>query len=74
MKVTEILHGFWVGTRTDHPKVKKSWLKIDKAIQTYIPEEHRQEFTVLLEDHCYAVEYGGFVAGFKTAMKLWKEL
>lgn len=74
MKIVEVLHSFWVGNRTEHPRTRRSWLELDKAIQEIIPAEQQESFTHMIEDHCYTVEYGGFVAGFKMATKLWREL
>lgn len=74
MKIIKALHSLWVGERVDHPKTKRSWLALDKAIAEAVPAEKQAAFTSMIEAHCYSVEYSGFLAGFKTAMKLWKEI
>lgn len=74
MKIIKVLHSFWVGNRTEYPKTQRSWLKLDKAIQETVPKEKQKTLTRIIEDHSNSVEYSGFVAGFKMATKLWREL
>ena len=33
MKIIEVLHSFWTGNRTESPRNRKSWVKIEKAIK-----------------------------------------
>ncbi|MZS94916.1 hypothetical protein [Blautia wexlerae] len=42
MKTTEILHGFWAGTHTASPEVRRSWQQISKTIEASVPEEQRK--------------------------------
>ena len=74
MKTTEILHGFWAGTHSASPEVRRSWQQISKTIEASVPEEQRQVLLQMMAEHCYIVERSGFAAGFKTAAELWKEL
>ena len=74
MKTTEILHGFWAGTHTASPEVRRSWQQISKTIEASVPEEQRKVLLQMMAEHCYIVEHSGFAAGFKTAAELWREL
>lgn len=70
MKIAEVLHSFWVWNRTEHPRTRRSWLELNKAIQEIVSAEQQENFIHMIEDHCYAAEYSGFVAGFKMDTKL----
>lgn len=48
----------------------KDW----KAIKEVVPQDKQEDFTRMIEDHSDSVEYSGFVAGFRIAAKLWREL
>lgn len=74
MKTTEVLHGFWAGTHTTSPEVRRSWQQVSKIIETSVSEEQKQVLLQMLAEHCYIVEHSGFTAGFKTATELWREL
>ena len=74
MKTTEILQGFWAGTHTASPEVRRSWQQISKTIEASVPEEQRQVLLQMMAEHCYIVEHSGFTAGFKTDTELWREL
>ena len=74
MKIIEVLHSFWTGNRTESPRNRKSWVKIEKALKEVVPQDKQEDFTRMIEDHSDSVEYSGFVAGFRIAAKLWREL
>lgn len=74
MKIMKVLHGYWVGSRYDSEKIKRSWKKIDTAVTDAVPEEKRKSFKLLLEEHCYKVEYQGFFAGFRMATEIWQQI
>lgn len=74
MKIIEVLHSFWTGNRTESSRNRKSWVKIEKAIKEVVPQDKQEDFTRMIEDHSDSVEYSGFVAGFRIAAKLWREL
>lgn len=65
MKIIEVLHSFWTGNRTESPRNRKSWVKIEKAIKEVVPQDKQEDFTRMIEDHSDSVEYSGFVAGFR---------
>lgn len=70
----EVLHSFWTGNRTESPRNRKSWGQLEKAIKEVVPQDKQEDFTRMIEDHSDSVEYSGFVAGFRIAAKLWREL
>lgn len=74
MKIIEILHSFWTGNRTENPRNRKSWVQLEKEIKETVPQDKQEILTRMIEDHSNSVEYSGFIAGFKIATKLWREL
>lgn len=75
MKIIESLYSFWIGERTETPRTRQSWIDLDKAMLELVSDEQiRQKLMQLIEDHCYAVECGGFTEGFRAGMKLAEEL
>lgn len=74
MKIIEVSHSFWTGNRTESPRNRKSWGQLEKAIKEVVPQDKQEDFTRMIEDHSDSVEYSGFVAGFRIAAKLWREL
>lgn len=74
MNILEVLHSYWVGERIDSPAIKDSWKQVDDAIKSSLSQDKQKSFTRLIEDHCYAVEYQGFLAGFRMATELWKKI
>ena len=55
-------------------KINQKLVKIEKAIKEVVPQDKQEDFTRMIEDHSDSVEYSGFVAGFRIAAKLWREL
>ena len=56
MKIIEVLHSFWTGNRTESPRNRKSWVKIEKAIKEVVPQDKQEDFTRMIEDHSDSVE------------------
>lgn len=48
MKIIEVLHSFWTGNRTESPRNRKSWVKIEKAIKEVVPQDKQEDFTRML--------------------------
>ena len=74
MKIIEVLHSFWTGNRTENPRNRKSWVLLEKEIKETVPQDKQEILARMIEDHSNSVEYSGFIAGFKIATKLWREL
>lgn len=66
MNTLKILYIHHVNTGHDSGRVKKIWCKVlDK-----IPQEQRNDILPVLDSYHSAVEYQGFVTGFRAAMDL----
>lgn len=74
MNIIEVLHSYWVGERHDVQKVRDSWRKVDTLVNDNFPESKKDDFLCLLNEHCYKVEYQGFLAGFRMATAIWKKM
>ena len=74
MNMLKVLHSLWVGERHDSPALKKSWKQVDDIVKSSLPDDKQKTFTRLIEEHCYKVEYQGFLAGFRMATEIWKKM
>lgn len=74
MNMMKVLHGYWVGKRHDAETVRSSWKKVDASVRDNFPQSKQDDFLCLLNEHCYKVEYQGFLAGFRTATDIWKKV